>query len=222
MSSTARNSLALVGLVASLLGIWQVFSFEQLEPVACSEERLFECLQSSISNSGRTVLLNLKLPVSSNEHPNGFKRRLTEGWVGWHFDSCNFAERVGRRCTFTSEESEDGTEQREWTETVRLIEGAFSDGTISWSQLKPQIPDNGLSIRILTDGQEINPHVSFELNTEDSDIASGPYQISSTNRDGNRIFWLAPAPYTERLGPQVRCAQRQWPTVVKALVCPFL
>ncbi len=144
-----------------------------------------------------------------------FERRTENDYVGWQFDSSTFEAELER-----ADLNQHGSSQGDWEAKTRVIENQFPIRGTSWSDLN-SIVDNGMGVRIRGTGQTANPFSSFEIETEGHDIAQGPNQISISNRDAHEVYWLSPAPMTDRLAAQVRCAERSWPTALKFFVCPF-
>ena len=225
--------LGLVGFISAIITLTQAYSFVHLPKVEghyyhsdLDNNSVFEFLFDVRANVGNVVMLDFQMYVGreivgrgNERHP--FRRRTEGKSVGWYFHPCSFADEVGRQCAFTSKEWE-GSARVYWRETANMLEEKFSNGRISWNELDAITPDNGLTVLIEGSGQNTNPFSSFEMNTEASDIASGPFQISMSNRDANFILRLSPAPFTDGLSAQVRCAKRDWPYAVKFLLCPFV
>lgn len=216
--------VAVVGFVSATVGLIQAFSFDHLATVEChhfgprdNDSDMLDCLHDLEANAENVVMLDwhtyagAELPQSSPEWRRRFpfERRVEDDYVGWQFEGLTFASEINRACA----------ERCDW-DALGPIEQHFSNRGTSFSDID-SIGDNGMGVRIRGSGQSVNPFSSFEIETEGSDIAQGPYQISMSNRDAHEVFWLSPAPMTDRLAAQVRCAERDWPAALKFFVCPF-
>lgn len=220
-----------VGFLSAAIALVQAFNFTHLDRIECStlgdRGRMMNCVYDLNSHIGEVVMLDWQTHVGdplpgSNENwqrRRPFERRTEDDWVGWQLEPCTFATEIGRECAFTGDQYNSGMATAYWEQTARRLEARFSDGALRWEDMP--FPDNGLSVRIRGHGQVANPYSSFEIETEGYDIARGPYQISMSNRDANFVLWLSPAPMTDTLPAQVRCAERDWPQILKFFACPF-
>ena len=227
-----KNKIIQLILFVGFLSAIQAFSFEHLDRVEChyyaDESNMMDCLRDLNSHVGEVVVLDWdtyvgsEIPSSNPEwkRRRPFERRIEQNYVGWHFEGCTFAQEINRSCTVKCNMTTGVCTNNDWESTTRILDAKFSRGRTTWADLP--LPDNGLSVRIQGNGQSANPYSSFEIETEGLDIAQGPFQISMSNRDANFILWLSPAPMTDSLASQVRCARRDWPYLLKFFVCPFV
>jgi hypothetical protein len=213
---------AVVGLIASVVTLIQAFTFTHLPTLQAryfgpgvKDNTLLEFLAGIKAHDGSVVMLDLTmLPVSA--HP--FGRAADSESVRWFFDSCAFAELLHRNCAFSRWTDAD---KADWEQTTRLIEANFSSGGAPWKEVHDAIADNGMSVKIIGAHQSVNPFSQLTINSEDADVAIGPYQVSIANQDGEAVALLSPAPAGKDLAAEVRCAKRSWPFAVKFLLCPF-
>lgn len=214
---------AAVGLAASVITLIQAFSFTHLPALqgryfgpGVKGNALLEFLAGIKAHEGNVVMLDLTmLPVSA--HP--FGRTADDDSVRWFFDSCAFAELLPRKCAFSRWTEAD---KADWEQTARLIETNFSSGGGSWKEVHDAMPDNGMAVKIIGAHQSVNPFSQLIINSEDADVAIGPYQVSITNQDGEALVLLSPAPASKELAAEMRCAKRTWPFAVKFVLCPFV
>lgn len=156
-----------------------------------------------------------------------FERRFVDkNIIGWHFDGCLFTKEINRtlgisrKCTFSFDDDEHKSDVEKWNETIKIFNNFFSAGRVSYNDIAPS--ENGFSLTLEGSCQNVNPFSIFEIENEGTDTAYGPFQVSSSNRDGDIIIRISPAPYTKELPAQVKCAEKDWPYLVKFFVCPFL
>lgn len=218
-----------IGLFSAVVGLVQAFSFEHLDTVTChyiqpgdADNDMLACVRDIPENAGNVVMLDWQTyvgephPRSEPEWPRRrpFSRHEEESFIDWYFSGCDdFALELNRTCAVLD------TAQNAWVDDPQvkaMVEAQFST---SGAPL-PNFPDNGMSIRISGNGQTTNPFSSFET-TEGWDVAHGPYQVSRRPGDGSVTYSLSPAPMTDSLSAQVRCAERDWPDWMKFLACPF-
>ncbi|MCI0627704.1 MAG: hypothetical protein L0387_39645 [Acidobacteria bacterium] len=204
---------AVVGFISAALGLYQAFAMDHLAQIAgyyeCrggGETNLFEFLRDLDDHAGEVVMLQLQMCAF------GFNRHVTEGSVVRRFEGETFLEAVG------IEPSGFGWKQGDWDRVTPIIEDKLSGGNVTLLDVSW---DNGIGLVVVGAGQTSNPYSSVTLGSEGSDQASGPFQISKQNTGESFTFVLSPAPVTDRLAAQVRCARRVWPKLVRFAVCPF-
>ena len=224
MNRSVMIAITAIGFLSAAVSLIQSFSFNQLQALkfeySCSpggENAVFPFLKGAHAHVGDVVWLDAQVCAGGSGHPP-FEREAVQNSVSWQFDPCTTAEQVGRQCAFTAD---DPNRETSWGQTKVMLALRLSDSNVSYDDVEEYLTDNGTSVTIRGVGQDANPFTNFEINTEGNDEAHGPFQISMSNRDGNRRLWLSPAPYTEALAKQVRCFKRRWPGLAKFLVCPL-
>ena len=225
-----------IGFVSGAISLVQFYSFTQIQKIKLeydpsgTKNNLFEFIYDLNENIGNIVILDFSMPVGKQipgykgeRHPF-YRSLIDKKSVGWHFDECSFALEVNR---ITNDKREcaygewNESETRRWNETIMLFNKHFSGGRIPYDKLN--IPDNGLAITLEGSGQTINPFSSLQIEAiEGGDMAYGPFQVSSSMDDAAGVIRISPAPYTKELSAQVKCAEKDWPYLMKFFVCPFL
>lgn len=225
MAKTIVTLAAVVGFISAAVGLIQVFSFHQLPVVVChhypndagedTSSTMLPCLRDLQNNVDETVLLDWATYTGDNfvnefNVPMGkpFGRQRDGESLTFGFDYCTFAWELGSRCDRVSHDQ---------------ITEVFSDGTISADA--SGLSDNGFAVEIFGDRAGISPltNVQWEAQVELAptlDIASGPFRVTRLSGH-SRTYRLSPAPMTDVLERQVRCARRDWPPIAKFLLCPF-
>jgi len=217
---------AIVGFAASIVGLIQAFSFNHIETVTChytsqqdEQSTVLECLRGLNANAGDVVMLDWQTYVGEIREPGWdepyrlpFERRVSPDWVRWQFGASQFCEQLG-----VSEQNCSGDDNFHGR-VVPMLNERFSQNDTTWYDAG--VLNNGLSVTISLGIRGANPF-STVGQIEEYDVAQGPFQISFENSDNAGRLWLTPAPMTDALAQQVRCARRDWPGIIRFVVCPF-
>jgi hypothetical protein len=204
----------IVGLVSAIIGLYQTFLFSHLPQVraryACGgghDTNVMEFLRDLDVNSGQVVMLDFNMCASD------FNREVRGSAVTRFFDGETFLQAAGVDTKRNWPRSE-----AEWDRATSVIDDRLSVGVVSMRDISR---DNGMRVTLSGIGQTANPFSSLTEGSEGVDNASGPFQISIVSQYESFEYMISPAPVTDRLAAEVRCARRDWPAFAKALACPF-
>lgn len=210
---------------AAIVTIYAFFNIDQFEEIdfsyscdAAAPQPVFRFVNQIYQNRGKTVLLNLQI-ASDCERSIGkktFRRKQNQNSVRWSFEQCDLAEMWGIKCSYPL-----NAPQSVWDTYYDLMNARFGGDGVKFKQYLDVVPDNGLSIELLTNRNGTNALSWVQFQTEDYDVAHGPFQIRVGNNDGHNNILLSPAPHSDRLNAQVACAQSNFPEMLRGVVCPF-
>ena len=229
----------LIGFVSGAISLIQFYSFTHIQKIkleydpGSTKNNLFEFIYDISKNDGNIVMLDFSMPIGeqiphyeAEGHRYPFHRSLIDKKsVGWQFDGCSFTSEINRilhdnrKCAYGKWNE---YETKMWNDTIKLFDKYLSAGSVQYDKLDLIIPDNGLYLTIEGSRQSVNPFSIFEIEDEGNDNAYGPFQVSSSYRDAGISIRISPAPYTKELPAQVKCAEKDWPYLVKFFACPFL
>lgn len=223
---------AAIGFASAVVGLVQAFSFSHLRRIECQyipeatvghSRALLPCLREIQQSVDEVVLIDWVTYVGeSRTNAYGervaipFERRATDEAVSFHFDYLTLSTEVGAVVEDTGNADQ----------AFREIDRAFAGDGVSVQNLD-FLSDGGFVLTIYTGGGAgTSPLTIVELNRFDGwsgmvDQATGPMQVTLLAGD-SRHYRLSPAPVTDDLAKQVRCAQREWPEILKFIACPFL
>ena len=204
-----------VGFASASLGLYQWFAIGHLPVIegyyACRGggrgTNVFEFIKALDTYAGEVVMLRFQMCEE------GFARTVNGDSVARRFESETFVEAAGIDPR-SFEWREEG-----WNRVTPLIEEKLSKGTVSFSEVSW---DNGIGLVVVGRDQTTNPYSTLSLGSEGVDSAYGPFQVSKQHGNESFSFVLSPAPTTDRLRTQVRCAAQKLPLWIRSVYCPFL
>lgn len=225
---------AVVGFASAVVGLAQAFSFTHLRRIECHHSdpalgqrdvsgAMLPCLRDIQDSVDGTVLLDWETYVAedrTNQYGElvgiPFDREVEDGSVSFQFDYASVALEAATTVgdTQNSEEAFSKIDHLLSSDGYSVREAYF-------------LSDNGIALTIYTNGGAgSNPFSVVELGRwggADSivDQATGPFQVTLLTGDA-RHYRLSPAPVTDDLAREVRCARREWPDWMKFFVCPFV
>lgn len=214
MNMNWKSIVVVVGFASAVVGLIRAFSFNHYEAIVCNYEapkktNILECLDRIIRNNEQVILL--KLEISSG----AFSRTQQGKYAIWEFLPVNWCQELGLSC---SDDKKDGT--RIWQEKVfPNLKYNFSANGTSYTDVP--FGHYGTFLYLMLDEHTLNPYSDAHADAG-IDIANGPFQVSKSNDDGVDKITLTPAPMTDSLGREVRCARKEWPKYVKFFLCPFI
>lgn len=203
-----------VGFISAALALYQWFAIGHLPEVEGHYEcgggydtNVFEFIKALDTHAGEVVMLRFQMCE------DGFARTVRGDSVERRFESETFVEAAG------IDPRSFEWRQEGWDRVTPLIEDKLSRGTVTMSEVSW---DNGIGLVVVGENQTTNPYSTVSLGSEGVDSAYGPFQISKQRRSESFAFVLSPAPTTDRLRTQVRCARQELPLWLRSVYCPFL
>jgi hypothetical protein len=203
-----------IGFLSAALALYQWFAIGHLAEVEGRYEcgggydtNVFEFIKALDTHAGEVVMLRFQMCAQ------GFARKVTGESVERRFESETFVEAAG------IDPGSFEWRQEGWDRVTPLIEEKLSLGTVTMREVSW---DNGIGLAIVGQNQTTNPYSAVSLGSEGVDSAYGPFQISKQRRNEGFTFVLSPAPATDRLRTQVRCAREELPLWLRSVYCPFL
>jgi hypothetical protein len=218
-TSWMSTLFGVVGFASAAVGLVQAFSFEHLERVKCSEVEALECLAGIANHKESIILLNWDmLAYDGRANPDmlgyvtlgPFKRKEQGELVAWIFHDLEFVRGLGMSV-------DDWTRASTHDRVRRIIEQRLSRNGTRLEDT--QMPNNGIVLSFVWKAGA-NPFMIMD-NVEGNDVFRGPFQITYISNDLSDHYTLTPAPMTDSLGKQVRCANRDWTPLAKFFLCPF-
>jgi hypothetical protein len=219
--------VAAVGFISACVGLAQAFSFDHLQVIRCEYDgpamrssNMAECVNQLTSNVAQVVDLRLSMYSADGGYENAdytrpFARHELADAVQWTFTEDTFAHEVAGSTTHV-----DRGDLRILSYDTSAIAAHFPD----YQRLKDQMAafPSGIILEVPTTRQTANPFSRVELvKGLPPDVLEGPFQISVRQVDETIVLTVSPAPMTDHLAAEVRCAKRDWPMWLKFLACPF-
>lgn len=204
--------VVVVGFASAVVGLIRAFSFNHYEVIVCNYEapkktNILECLDRIIRNNENVILLHLEISSEA------FSKTQKGKYAVWQFQEDDWCRELGLSCPDT----DDG--MRTWHEVRPNLKYNFSANGTDWADVP--FGHYGTNLYLMLDEHTLNPYSDAHMDAG-IDIANGPFQVSQSNDDGLDKITLTPAPMTDSLGREVRCARKAWPKYVKFFLCPFI
>ncbi len=219
-----RLIVTVVGFASAVIGLIRAFSFNHYESVVCHYEapkktNIFECIDRIIRNNENVILLNLEINQSrilpSGRSVETFSNMLLGKYMVYKFDMESWCHELGLSCPGTVEG------YRTWHEKVSQTDLKYNFSANGTDFANIPFGHYGTWLYLMLDEHTLNPYSDAHVDAGIV-IASGPFQVSKSNDDGLDEITLTPAPMTDSLSSEVRCARRAWPKYAKFFLCPFI
>ena len=218
-----RKIAYLIALASGVLTIYLVFSFDHIKRIefyySCNNKNsqpVFKFIKDLHENIGKNVFLDFQVDIHCPmaREKKVFKRSVFDDGVLYSFEQCDLADMWKIQCSYPSNTPEDVGERY-----YSAINHRYGAGGVKYSEYRDIAPANGAQLMVLKNEDGRNAFSSFLIESEDFDIANGPFQVGLINNDGNSRYLVSPSPYSKKLHAEVKCANSWVP--LKPLICPF-